>query len=163
MYYSYLEDVYDSYFEDMNNNKLYHKLPNNCKKNVNNNTINNNTINNNTINKNIVNKNVNNKKNKKNVNNKKNKTNVNNNKKNKKNVNNNKKNKTNINGGVTDVEAKQNQDAINNQNDAIQNKASNTIKILDGAGLKKNLLENENNCILLGLLLLFFVDCYYKF
>lgn len=122
MYYSYLEDVYESYFEDINNNKLYYKLPNNCKKHINTKELNNN-----------------------------------------KQINNHKINISNRGGKITEDEAKRNQNAINNQNDAIQNNASNMINILDGAGLKKNFLENENNCILLGLLLLFFVDCYYKF
>ena len=129
MYYSYLEDVYDSYFEDMNNNKLYHKLPNNCNKNPSSN------------NKNPSSNNKNPSSNNENLN----------------------KNINKGGGQMNTVEAKKNQDAINNQNDAIQNNASNMINILDGAGLKKNLLENENNYILLGLLLLFFVDCYYKF
>lgn len=133
MYYSYLEDVYESYFEDINNNKLYYKLPNNCKKHINTKKLNNN-----------------------------------------KQINNHKINISNRGGKMTEDEAKRNQNAINNQNDAInKNKdafidkqdevINNVNKMLAGNGLKKNFLDNENNCILLGLLLLFFVDCYYKF
>lgn len=133
MYYSYLEDVYDSYFENMNSNKLYHKLPNNCNKQINTKQLNNN-----------------------------------------KQINNDKININNGGGKMTEDEAKRNQNAIKNQDKAIhedkdafidqQDTVINNINAkLAGNGLKKNFLENENNYILIGLLLLFFVDCFYKF